>query len=150
MSPADALARIIQMRDAHAEYGRYPPGGPDADQCFDDWAADLAAKALAGCLATPHRQLLAAQAALDAYVASAFRGVVVAAHVVPQGTNPDGNPRFDLAVLWTKDSASNTHRGDVVLQPTGKASVSLYWGHYGIPKERVAVHYAARARDVRT
>lgn len=39
-----ALTRIRNARDYHAEHGEYPqsPDGPSKDQCFDDWAADVA------------------------------------------------------------------------------------------------------------
>jgi len=44
-----ALREIVRARDYHAEHGIYPPGTVDrADQCFDDWAADLAGYVLGG------------------------------------------------------------------------------------------------------
>lgn len=43
----DALTRIRDARDYNAEHGTYPPGTLGADQQFDDWAADIAAAALA-------------------------------------------------------------------------------------------------------
>ena len=36
------LEQIIDARDYHSEYGEYPPGLLLPDQCFDDWAADVA------------------------------------------------------------------------------------------------------------
>lgn len=42
-----ALLTIKHARDHHAEHGEYPEGTVGKDQCFDDWAADLAGKALA-------------------------------------------------------------------------------------------------------
>ena len=46
----EALRKIMDARDHYAEHGCYPawPDGPTQDQCFDDWAADLASRAL-GC-----------------------------------------------------------------------------------------------------
>jgi len=43
-----ALTHIINARDHYAEHNEYPshPLGPNNDQCFDDWAADLAERAL--------------------------------------------------------------------------------------------------------
>ena len=43
-----ALARIINARDHCAEHNEYPPHplGPNNDQGFDDWAADIAERAL--------------------------------------------------------------------------------------------------------
>jgi hypothetical protein len=43
-----ALTHIINARDHYAEHNEYPPHplGPNNDQCFDDWAADLAERAL--------------------------------------------------------------------------------------------------------
>lgn len=42
-----ALRTIRDARDHHANHGEYPEGTVDPDyQCFDDWAADVAAKAL--------------------------------------------------------------------------------------------------------
>jgi len=41
-----ALARIKWARDYHAEHGVYPSFTVGKDQCFDDWAADLAEKIL--------------------------------------------------------------------------------------------------------
>ena len=44
-----ALREIVRARDYHAEHGIYPPGTVDrANQCFDDWAADLADVVLGG------------------------------------------------------------------------------------------------------
>jgi hypothetical protein len=44
-----ALREIVRARDYHAEHGIYPPGTVDrANQCFDDWAADLAEAVLGG------------------------------------------------------------------------------------------------------
>jgi hypothetical protein len=40
------LRAIIGERDRHAETGEYSPN-LEADQCFDDWAADVAQEALA-------------------------------------------------------------------------------------------------------
>ena len=45
----EALRKIMDARDYHADNAKYPlpPNGPDhATQCFDDWAADLASEAL--------------------------------------------------------------------------------------------------------
>ena len=39
------LRCIIGVRDYHAEHGEYPTN-LEADQCFDDWAADMAQQAL--------------------------------------------------------------------------------------------------------
>ena len=36
------LQMIRNARDFHAEHGMYPDGCMDFDQCFDDWAADIA------------------------------------------------------------------------------------------------------------
>lgn len=44
---ADALRAIIEQRDYHAEHGSYRPGTMGEDQCFDDWAADIAETVLA-------------------------------------------------------------------------------------------------------
>jgi hypothetical protein len=41
-----ALRAIRDARDHNAEHGEYPPGMLDG-ACFDDWAADIAATALA-------------------------------------------------------------------------------------------------------
>ena len=41
-----ALATIVFARDFHAEHGHYPSGTVTAGQEFDDWAADVAEKAL--------------------------------------------------------------------------------------------------------
>lgn len=41
-----ALARIRWARDYNAEHGEYPKGTLGEDQEFDDWAADVAEKAL--------------------------------------------------------------------------------------------------------
>lgn len=41
-----ALARICWARDYNMEHGEYPKGTLGADQQFDDWAADVAEKAL--------------------------------------------------------------------------------------------------------
>ena len=49
----EALKQILAARDFNAEHGRYPPGSLNADQAFDDWAADLASSALAG-ISTAH------------------------------------------------------------------------------------------------
>ena len=43
-----ALARIRWARDYNAEHGKYPDGTVGKDQQFDDWAADVAEKALKG------------------------------------------------------------------------------------------------------
>lgn len=44
-----ALREIVRARDYHAEHGIYPPGTvSQADQSFDDWAADLAEVVLGG------------------------------------------------------------------------------------------------------
>lgn len=44
-----ALREIVRARDYHATHGIYPPGTVDrANQCFDDWAADLADVVLGG------------------------------------------------------------------------------------------------------
>ena len=43
-----ALREIVRARDYHAEHGIYPPGTVRLDQCFDDWAADLADVVLGG------------------------------------------------------------------------------------------------------
>ena len=50
MKKKSALRMIMNARDHYAEHGCYPawPSGPTHDQCFDDWAADLASRAL-GC-----------------------------------------------------------------------------------------------------
>lgn len=40
-----ALEAIRDARDYHAEHGVYPPG-MGVDQCFDDWAADIASTVL--------------------------------------------------------------------------------------------------------
>lgn len=55
---ADALKLILHARDFHAEYGRYPYADEAAeaiaaDQSFDDFAADLAEKALQHCNINP-------------------------------------------------------------------------------------------------
>lgn len=42
-----ALRSIRIARDYCAEHGKYADGLLAADQCFDDWAADLASDALA-------------------------------------------------------------------------------------------------------
>ena len=44
LAPVEALTRIRDARDQHAETGEYPeyPLGPDEFQAFDDWAADVA------------------------------------------------------------------------------------------------------------
>ena len=45
----EALRKIVDARDYHANNAEYPlpPNGPDQNtQCFDDWAADVAAEAL--------------------------------------------------------------------------------------------------------
>lgn len=44
---ADALRAVIEQRDYHAEHGSYRPGTMGDDQCFDDWAADIAETVLA-------------------------------------------------------------------------------------------------------
>ncbi len=44
---ADALRTIMEQRDHHAEHGSYRPGTMGEDQCFDDWAADIAETVLA-------------------------------------------------------------------------------------------------------
>lgn len=44
---ADALRAICNQRDYHAEHGHYQPGTMEDDQCFDDWAADIAETVLA-------------------------------------------------------------------------------------------------------
>jgi len=41
-----ALLAIRSARDYHAEHGKYPAGTLQSDQCFDDWAADVAGEAL--------------------------------------------------------------------------------------------------------
>lgn len=41
-----ALKAIVDARDYHAEHGHYPAHLLASDQSFDDWAADLAQKAL--------------------------------------------------------------------------------------------------------
>lgn len=41
-----ALVRIAWARDWHAEHGVYPKGTLGEDQSFDDWAADVAERAL--------------------------------------------------------------------------------------------------------
>lgn len=51
---SDALKIIAHARDFHAEYGRYPYADESAeaiqpDQAFDDFAADVAEKALHYC-----------------------------------------------------------------------------------------------------
>lgn len=43
---SDALKTIRNARDYHSEHGHYPKKGPKDDQCFDDWAADIADNAL--------------------------------------------------------------------------------------------------------
>lgn len=44
-----ALREIVRARDYYAEHGIYPPGTVDREnQCFDDWAADLADVVLGG------------------------------------------------------------------------------------------------------
>lgn len=45
-----AARAIIRARDHFSEHGRYDQGGfgPDADQQFDDWAADILETALGG------------------------------------------------------------------------------------------------------
>lgn len=52
VSPSDpqvaALERIKWARDYCAEHGEYPDGTVGKDQQFDDWAADVAEKALKG------------------------------------------------------------------------------------------------------
>ena len=42
----EALRRIRDARDHHAEHGSYPPDWLGPDQSFDDWAADIAATVL--------------------------------------------------------------------------------------------------------
>ena len=42
----EALRRIMDARDYHAEHGVYPPDWMADDQGFDDWAADIAATVL--------------------------------------------------------------------------------------------------------
>lgn len=42
-----ALARIRDARDHNAETGRWPADTVMSDQCFDDWAADVASAAIA-------------------------------------------------------------------------------------------------------
>jgi hypothetical protein len=42
----NALDRIKEERDYHAEHARYSENGPGKDQAFDDWAADIAEKAM--------------------------------------------------------------------------------------------------------
>ena len=42
-----ACEAIRNARDYNADYGYYPPGMLSEDQCFDDWAADIADKAIA-------------------------------------------------------------------------------------------------------
>ena len=44
---AEALRAIREQRDHHAEHGHYRPGTMSDDQCFDDWAADIADTVLA-------------------------------------------------------------------------------------------------------
>jgi hypothetical protein len=45
----EALRRIRDARDHCAEHGVYPPDfGVDGYECFDDWAADIAATVLRG------------------------------------------------------------------------------------------------------
>ena len=43
-----AMRKIAKARDVNGECGEYPkyPDGPNDDQCFDDWAADVADEAL--------------------------------------------------------------------------------------------------------
>ena len=41
-----ACEGIRDARDYNAEYGYYPPGMLSNDQCFDDWAADVADNAV--------------------------------------------------------------------------------------------------------
>lgn len=41
-----ALKAIRDTRDYFAEHNKYPPNTIGKDQCFDDWAADLAAAAI--------------------------------------------------------------------------------------------------------
>lgn len=43
----EALKRIRDARDYHAEHGEWPPAVFGADQEFDDWAADVADAAIA-------------------------------------------------------------------------------------------------------
>ena len=45
---AVALNKIVRARDHHADHASYPtpPNGPTEDQCFDDWAAEVAEAAL--------------------------------------------------------------------------------------------------------
>lgn len=38
----EALQRIMEARDYHADHGEYPPDWLGEDQSFDDWAADIA------------------------------------------------------------------------------------------------------------
>jgi hypothetical protein len=46
---AEALRRIRDARDYHADHGRYPP--QFGIVCFDDWAADIADTVLNAALA---------------------------------------------------------------------------------------------------
>lgn len=49
-----ALRTIMDARDHWAEHGEFPPGLIDTDnQCFDDWAADLASSVLDGTAPPP-------------------------------------------------------------------------------------------------
>tara|TARA_R110000824_G_scaffold166291_2_gene343068 strand:+ start:1654 stop:2088 length:435 start_codon:yes stop_codon:yes gene_type:complete len=43
---SSALMTIRSARDYHAEHGQYPAGTLQPDQCFDDWAADVAGAGL--------------------------------------------------------------------------------------------------------
>ena len=52
---ADALRAIVEQREYHAEHGEYLPGTLGEDQCFDDWAADIAETVLAAYDAWPER-----------------------------------------------------------------------------------------------
>ena len=45
-TPINALKKISSARDYHAEHGEYPPRTVQPDQCFDDWAADIAEQAI--------------------------------------------------------------------------------------------------------
>lgn len=53
----EALQRIIYVRDYNAEYGEYPEGYMADDQCFDDWAADIAETVLRSAQGSDYKPL---------------------------------------------------------------------------------------------
>jgi hypothetical protein len=68
----ELLLLIPAARDHHADHGRYPfpPNGPDQDQGFDDWAADVVDEAL---------RLLPSQIASQVPPQSSFDRVIASA-----------------------------------------------------------------------